>query len=403
MVDPRVLCLARMTRRILLATSVNWPSAARLAGAFAAFGCAVEAVFPRGHVLGASRYLARAHLYRPLRPLSSFAAAIKAAEPDLIVPCDDRAVTHLLALGAAAPTFLPLLTRSLGALRSYPTMMRRSDAVAAARVEGVPAPLTIAVANRDELFKALEVVGLPAVLKTDASWGGDHVAVARTALEASVAFTRLAGPPSRLRSLARAMLRKDAHFLHAAVSPMPARVHLQAFVAGKPATSALACRDGEVLGALHMDVVDWQGSTGPAAVIARIDCPFMEAAARAVARRFNLCGLHGIDFIRDAAGVPHLIEINPRATQICHLALGEGHDLPAALLGRPARPMVTDKPLIALYPQAWRDNPQGPRQAFRDVPWDDPAVLLASAGPGFVLEEEALPPRRERLGGLVHS
>ena len=102
MVDPRSLCCRRMTQRILLATTVNWPSAAYLAGAFASCGCSVEAVFPRGHVLGVSRYVGRAYAYRPLRPNSSFAEAIAAAKPDLIVPCDDRAVAHLLSTQTAA-------------------------------------------------------------------------------------------------------------------------------------------------------------------------------------------------------------------------------------------------------------------------------------------------------------
>ena len=68
MIDPRLLCWGRMTQKILLATTVKWPSAAYLAGAFASFGCSVEAVFPRGHALGVSRYLGRAHTYYPLRP-----------------------------------------------------------------------------------------------------------------------------------------------------------------------------------------------------------------------------------------------------------------------------------------------------------------------------------------------
>ena len=283
------------------------------------------------------------------------------------------------------------LEASLGPLDSYPVMMSRSSAIEAAREEGVTAPLTVPVADEAALLHALETIGLPAVLKTDESWGGDNVAVVRTQAEAKRAFARLKGPPSRLRSLARMVLRRDAHFLHAAARPKAARVHLQSFVPGKPATSAFACRDGEVLGALHMDVVDWQGSTGPAAIIAPADCPAMDKAARAVARRFHLTGLHGLDFVRDAAGTPHLIEINPRATQICHLVLGA--DLPAALLDVAARPAATDKRFIALYPQAWVRAPSGPRgDAYRDLPWDDPAVLRASLGRGFVLGEKDSPP-----------
>ena len=217
-------------------------------------------------------------------------------------------------------------------------MMARSRAIAVAQAEGISAPLTVAVANKDEFWRALEAVGLPAVLKADGSWGGEGVAVVRTHEEAGGAFRRLAGPPSRLRSLVRAVLRKDAHFLQEALAPKAVSLQVQQFIRGKPATSAFACRDGEVLAAIHMDVVESRGTAGPASLIRRTDCSRMDEAARRIARRFGLSGLHGLDFVRDEGGVPHLIEINPRATQICHLALGAGHDLPSALLGQAAAP-----------------------------------------------------------------
>jgi hypothetical protein len=391
-----------MTERILLATTVKWPSAAYLAGAFASLGCFVEAVFPRGHVLGVSRHVGRTHTYRPLRPYSSFAAAIAAAGPDLIVACDDRAVSHLLSIQARAPEVAALLNRSMGRLESYPAMMARSRAIAAAQAEGISAPLTVAVANEAEFWRALNSVGLPAVLKRDGSWGGDGVAIMRTHEEASRVYRRLAAPPSMLRSLLRAVLRKDAHFLPEMLAAKAAPVHVQRFIRGKPATSAFACRDGEVLAAIHMDVVESARTTGPASLIERTDCSRMDQAARGIARRLGLSGLHGLDFIRDEDGVPHLIEINPRATQICHLALGAGRDLPAALLGRKPRPAVTDKPLIALFPQAWSTGRLSPhaRNAYLDVPWDDPEVVSAAMGPGFAPLDPRPEQKRPAANGL---
>ena len=392
-----------MVQNILLATTVDWPSAAYLAGAFASLGCRVEAVFPRGHVLGLSRHLHRAHRYHPLDPQSSFAAAIAAAEPDLIVPCDDRAVRHLLSLQAQ---IAPLLARSLGRLDSYPLMMDRSRAIAIAEEEGISAPLSIAVTNESEFLSALEQVGFPAVLKADGSWGGDGVAVVRTREEAEHAFRKLGYAPSRLRSVARAMLRKDLHFLGEALVPKKPALQLQRFIEGRPATSAFACRDGEVLAALHMDVVETQKATGPAALIRRVDCERMDQAAGRIARRFDLSGLCGLDFVRDAAGIPHLIEINPRATQICHLALGAGHDLVSALLGLPSRACVTEKALIALIPQAWQGGCAAPDTAYLDAPWGDPAVLAALRPPLQFLtqasafdEPNAARPRVEKVYG----
>jgi hypothetical protein len=165
---------------------------------------------------------------------------------------------------------------------------------------------------------------------------------------------------------------------------------LQHFVPGTPATTAFACWQGRVLASVHMDVLETVRPNGPASVMRRIHCPHMELAALRLAERFGLSGLHGLDFIRDPDGRVHLIEINPRATPTSALALGPGRDPTAALAAsvspsiQGARPAPTDNPVIALFPQEWRRNPDSDwlRTAHLDVPWDDPAVLRACLEPG---------------------
>lgn len=384
-----------MQPKILLTTTVDWPAAARLAGAFAQLDATVEAVFPQGHVLAVSRYLKRGHLYRPLHPLTSLARAIEAADPDRIIPCDDRALAQLLALLENDPDIYTLAVRSLGDLDSYPLIMARSTSIALARAEGVAAPLTSAIPDEDGLPQALGEVGLPCMLKADRSWGGGGVILVRTEEEARRAFRRLRGPPARLRSLMRACWRKDLHYVAQAWAPRQSAVSAQAFVPGEPATSVFACRDGDLLASLHMDVVEWSGATGPASLMYRTDCPRMEEAARRIARRFRLSGLIGLDFVRDEDGVPQLVEINPRATQICHLALGP--DLPAALLGAAPRVPVTVKKLIALFPQLLARKQSSP-EVYDDVPWDDPALFRALAS-GEEPEAPEFIPELVRTGG----
>jgi len=362
-----------MRTKILLVTTVQWPSAARLAGAFANLGAAVAAVYPRGHMLAASRYLSAGYRYKPLSGANSVAAALVAAEPDHVIPCDDRALALLVSL----KPFAALLQRSLGPLEGYDTLLARAPSIAAARLEGITAPLTLAIPDRSALPHLLHEVGLPCVMKSDASWGGEGVRFVGSLAEAERAFAALRNPPSRWRSLARAVLRKDAHFLEAARHPAPAQVNLQALVEGKPATSVFAARDGKILGALHMDVASWKGQTGPASLMSRLRCPAMDEAAKKIAARFHLSGLHGLDFMRDRDGVPHLIEINPRATQICHLPLEA--DLPACLIGAGERPPVTAARQIALFPQLLTAGTL-PLTVFRDIPWDDPGMLSATVG-----------------------
>jgi hypothetical protein len=376
--------------KVLISTTVCWPSAARLAGAFAKCGCAVDALFPDDHPLGASRYPAGRHLYRPLRPLRSLRRAIEKSGPDLVVACDDRAVAHLLRLYAwarerADRAVCDLIKHSLGTPRYYAQLSSRSGFIAAALEAGIAAPQTIPIQTECDVDAALAALGLLAVLKLDASWGGDGVVLLRTAGEAKSAWRRLGRPPSRLRSLARAARRGDAHFLLAALDPPHPSLSLQRHIAGRPATTSFACWQGEVIAANHFDVLETSGTRGPASVVKRIDDPAMDRAARKLARRFELSGLHGLDYVRDEAGAVHLIEINPRATQTTHLAFADGCDLVAALVShagnadRTERSAAPTGDLVALFPQEWTRDRSSPwlGAAYHDVPWDDPRIIDA--------------------------
>jgi len=378
-----------MAPRILLYATLKWPSAARYAGGFAAAGCDVFALVPDGAPVQASRYVSGSHLYKPLAPLRSLRKAIAKSSPDLIVPCDDRAVRHLMRLyqSEKGSPVAALIARSLGSPENYDRVLSRSASLAELRAQGVRVPETLAVPNEEELDSCLAVTGLPAVMKADDSWGGEGVVIAKTREEALAAYRKLSNPPSRLRSIARAMRRRDAHFLLAAAKPQATAVCVQRFIEGRPAASAFAAHNGKVVGALYYDVLVANGTIGPPSVIRRVDCLQMEAASRTAARCFGLSGAHGLDFIRDSSGTVHLIEINPRATQGGTLPFGAGRDLPAALAStltsdpiRIRRPI--DNEVVVFFPKEWQRNPASPylKSGHHDVPWDDPAIMDAALG-----------------------
>jgi hypothetical protein len=180
--------------------------------------------------------------------------------------------------------------------------------------------------------------------------------------------------------------RGDAHYLQELVKTYSRIVSAQRFVPGLAAASAFAAWRGEVVGAVYYDVLIAEDRFGPPSVIRKVEGAEIAWATKRIARRFGLSGIHGMDFIRDASGAPHLIEINPRATQGSTLAFGPGRDLPAALAGcvmpdAPARPAITND-LVAFFPREWKRDPLSPYlvSAQHDVPWDDPGVLLASLG-----------------------
>ncbi|HEY3639160.1 MAG TPA: hypothetical protein VGK90_13510 [Rhizomicrobium sp.] len=378
-----------MPAKVLLLSSVGWPSVARLAAGFAHAGCTVEALAPPGAAIIASRYLSRAHSYHALFPGISMRAAITAAGPQLVVCCDDRALAQLLMLyerSTGHVALRELVENSLGNPTVIPRLISRKGFMSEARAEGIRVPDTRAISTEVDLEAAITALGFPLVLKSDGSWGGDGVIVARNATEARAAFAKLSRAPSRLRSLARAIKRRDAHYLHDVIKSVPRIVSAQRFVRGQPAASAFAAWRGEIVGAVYYDVLIAEGTIGPPSVIRRVDCAEIAVATHKIARRFGLSGIHGLDFIRDASGAPHLIEINPRATQGSTLAFGPARDLPAALAGclmtdAPARPAIPND-LVAFFPREWKRDPRSPylQSAYHDVPWDDPGVLLASLG-----------------------
>ena len=337
-----------------------------------------------------SRYVTKSFAYDPLDPMGSLKRAIRDSAPDALIACDDRAVAlilRLLALVRGKPTeeaTVRLIERSLGAPALYDNLLSRCRSLATLQGEGIRVAETFAVADSDSLAERLAEVGAPAVLKADGSWGGDGVAIVHNLEEAMKAFARLSSPPSRFRSLVRTAKRRDLHHLAAALAPQGRAVSIQKFIPGKPAASAFAAWNGEVVGSIYYDVLVADGRMGPPNVIRRVECPEIDAVTRAAARCFGLSGIHGIDFIRDDEGHVHVIEINPRATQGGSLPFGAGHDLPAALAK--ALWQQTDgmrdaiaNDVVAFFPREWRRDPASTflKSGHHDVPWDDPKLLAA--------------------------
>ena len=107
-------------------------------------------------------------------------------------------------------------------------------------------------------------------------------------------------------------------------------------------------------------------------------------AGATLARALRLSGLVGADFvIEKATQIPYLVELNPRATPICHLQLGNGRDLIAAIKSRITgaperlRETVTTNEVIALFPQGERFNKEisSLTTTYNDAPLSDPDLI----------------------------
>jgi hypothetical protein len=382
-----------MKPTVLIATTSRWFPTARLAMALAAAGCVVDAVCPSGHPLASMRAVRRVYAYRGLTPLSSFAGAIAAARPDLIVPGDDLATSQLHDLhtrerrrGKAGLWICELIERSLGAPESFPVVYARTPFIEMAREQGIRAPQTEIIPDLDGLRKWVARVGLPTVLKADGTSGGEGVRVANTLEEAERAFRALQAPPLLARAIKRALVDQDKSLVWPSLLRRRSVVNAQVLVAGHEATTTVACWNGTVLASLHFEVVNKRSSVGPSSVLRLIENAEMSAAAEKMVRRLGLTGILGFDFMLEAdTGHAHLIEINPRATQVGHLALGAGRDLPAALYSAVSRepfraaPKITEKDIVTLFPQEWMRDPASPflTSGYHDVPWEEPELLRA--------------------------
>ncbi len=361
--------------------------------ALAKAGCTVDAVCPPGHALGKMSLVRRTYTYRGLMPLKAFRDAIAASSPDFVLPADDLATYHLHRLydgerrsEQAERPMCELIERSLGAPESFPAVYARAAFMDLARDAGVRAPKTEVVANLDELRKWVARTGLPTVLKVDGTSGGDGVRVVHTLEEAERAFRTLQAPPLVARAAKRALVDQDKTLIWPSLLRRRAVVNAQTFVSGREATSTVACWEGNILASLHFEVLHKRDSAGPSSVVRFIENAEMFSAAETMVRRLKLSGIHGFDFMLEShTGNAHLIEINPRATQVGHLPLGPGRDLPAALYsalsGAPlhAAPKVTENDTIALFPQEWLRDPASPflSSGYHDVPWEEPELLRA--------------------------
>jgi hypothetical protein len=382
-----------MTPKILLVTTRRWFATARLGSALAQAGCYVQAVCPSGHLLTKARAVRGTYPYSGLLPIKSLRAAIDAAQPDLIIPCDDLAAIHLHHLHALAaqsvapsPKILALLERSLGNPAYFSAVDSRNAFMSLAREEGVRAPKMATITTSADLVSWLKENGLPAVLKVDGTHGGAGTEIVQSFDDAESSFHKLNDGILMSRVAKRALFGRDLAVARSWLQNNKSVVNIQSFVPGPDASSSVACWQGEVLALIQFEVLRKTNPKGSASVLRLIDNPEISATVKKMAARLGFSGLVGFDFIlEERTGHPYLIELNPRATQTCHLRLGNGRDLVGALRSRisgeapQSVPSMTDNDVIALFPQEWQKTPDSEfiKSAFHDVPWDEPELVRA--------------------------
>jgi len=184
------------------------------------------------------------------------------------------------------------------------------------------------------------------------------------------------------RAAKRLLINRDAFVVRSWWNHSRPSIVAQSYVSGRPANCAVVCWRGRVLAGISVEVVTATEATGASAVVRVVDSPEMMRCAERLAARLGVSGFFGLDFmIEEESGAAYLIEMNPRCTPLCHLRLGPGRDMPAALAaqiaGGPVRtaPPVTDNDLIAYFPQALALNSELLASSFLDEPQREPELL----------------------------
>jgi predicted ATP-grasp superfamily ATP-dependent carboligase len=362
--------------RVIVLSTANWFGAPRLTRAFHRAGFDVQTLGYPNVVLTRSRYVSAEFFLSDSAPHEELIRVARevliAQRPSFVVPTDDASVELLQALAALARRELPesdpllvLLRDSLGNFDQHRVLRQRLGLAQVAERAGVRAPAYALVHDRDEAFAFVARHGANVVLKAEETFAGLGVSICNGETELDAALARMAASYPR-------SLREGAV--------------LQSYVPGRTAMRAVIAHRGRVLAGLSAFKVEtYPPVTGPSCVVEFIDHPEMRATASAMIRELDYSGFASLDFIVDAEGNAHLIELNSRPTPICHLGEYLGSDLCLALRHALEGQAVADRDpanlpkKVALFPQEWIRNPSSPHfaDAYHDVPWDEPDLLEA--------------------------
>ena len=367
---------------ILILSTVWWPLSTRLAVRLRNLGASVSALVPPHHMMRAVRGLAGIHELRPFSIAQSVDRAIAAASPDLILPTDDTAVWLLHDLAQRRPEMLPLVERSLGRSRHFPLLRSRRAFLELAQSLAIPCPVPRVIHSAADIQSLLDQNHYPTVLKYDGTSGGYGVVIAHNAAELDAGYRMLLRHRLPLRRLKRLCINGDVTPLFRSTCLPADEITQQVFLPGTPANGLFVADQGHILAHLQVKAVRTLHATGASVVVDRIFHPAILSAAQKLAAHLELSGFFGLDFILHAeTGDPWLLEINPRATQLCTIPLDPHTSNPSgqafATLADAALSRVLPAPLSATSPAL----PVHPRFAFfpqaHQIPADDPALATA--------------------------
>ncbi|WP_428537781.1 ATP-grasp domain-containing protein [Rhodopila sp.] len=365
---------------ILLATTGQLPSTARLAIELHDAGAQVSLIGPSNHPAKTLSLVSDRLIYRAMAPRFSLERALLRLRPDIVIPCDERTVRDLHAIwrDTRHPSVKRLIERSTAPGENFATITSRAALLAVAERHGVRVPTSMPLHTIGDLDRWTAGYAAPFVLKADGSWAGFGVRIISDGSAAKDAFRQMTRRSSGRLAVRESLLEGNHFGIRSWLRRERPAMSAQSYVDGWPANIGVACWQGQVLAAVCAESVATSSATGPSTVARIIHNTEMIDAAKRVVRALGLSGMIGFDFMIEAAtGAAYLIEMNPRNTPICALRLGAGRDLAeamvAVLAARPVRerPPCTNKDIVVFFPDTWREDPANHlmNTEYHDVPW----------------------------------
>ncbi len=363
--------MSRERRQIrVMLVDLNWRHTGYLAAALYQAGTAILLVttgWPDR--IGLGRYCEQVHSPDHTAPeyVPFIREHITQFKPDWVIPLCEP----LLDL------FWKLDPPGLGAL--YPPtdatqraiLLDRRRLYECAAAAGIPIPPWRPIDGPAGLDEAIRQFGFPLVIRGTAGFAGGQVRIVESAPEA--------------RAAAEEMIR---------VSPHPP--FAQAFVRGERLLIGGAFSRGEMLRSFAQEVIEAHPPVrGPSIRVRSTHDAQLESSTRTLFRALRWSGLASADFIRTEAGIPVLMEVNPRPWGSIEVADRNGAQMcrtfAELLAGRPVSPQIPyEAGLEFLVPEAFvRSRRQaglwstvrglGARDAWgcaSALPWNRPRLAL---------------------------
>lgn len=361
--------------RVLLVALANWFGGPRLPRAFSRAGFHVTTFALSGLLILRSQ---ATHETVQLpegtgneEVLSALLAAIERLQPDVVVPTDESSVLALHAVSCmsrrpgVSEHVRRALLASLARPESLPIVRSRKALAELASSLGVRTPDHVVVRGEADALAFASRRGYPVVLKEEDSAAGFGVFICKDEAELRAALLKSSQNPA---VFGQGLL-------------------AQAFIPGRTAMRVVVAQGGKVLGGLSaIKLETWPTATGPSTCVELFDHPEMTASCESLINAMGYNGFASFDFMVDADGRAHVIELNSRPTPIAHLGERFGaclcRHLHAALTGHPTsagEPQGLPS-RVALFPQEWvRDQNSEHLRAgvYHDAPWDEPDLVEA--------------------------